>query len=110
MADCRTGVKQGCNLSPTLFSIFANDLVAEVNDLDIGIKVGDRKLSLLLYADDIVLVAESEEKLQSMLDTVHSWCKQWRVLVNANQSVCTSGIVLLEVIILSKSGTVTGKC
>ena len=62
MTDCRTGVKQGCNLSPTLFSIFANDLVAEVNDLDIGIKVGDRKLSLLLYADDIVLVAESEEK------------------------------------------------
>ena len=79
MTDCRTGVKQGCNLSPTLFSIFANDLVAEVNDLDIGIKVGDRKLSLLLYADDIVLVAESEEKLQSMLDAVHSWCKQWRV-------------------------------
>ena len=67
-------------------------------------------ITLLLYADDIVFMTDSNEKLQSMLDTVHSWCKQWRVLVNANQSVCTYGIVLLEVIILSKSGTVTGKC
>ena len=36
---CRTGMKQGYNLAPTVFSIFANDLVAEVNDIDIGIKV-----------------------------------------------------------------------
>jgi len=35
-------------------------LVAEVNDLDLGIKVGDRKLSLLLYA---ILMTDSEEKL-----------------------------------------------
>jgi len=51
-------------------------LVAEVNDIDLGIKVGVRKLSLILYADDIVLMADSEEKLHSILDTVDSWCKK----------------------------------
>lgn len=86
--ECRTGVKQGCNLSPTLFSIFANDLVAEVNNLGLGIDVGDRKLSMLLYADDIVLMADGEDKLQSMLDTLGDWCKRWRVLINTNKSKC----------------------
>lgn len=86
--DCRTGVKQGCTLSTTLFSIFANDVAAEINDLDIGIPIGDTKLSLLMYADDIVLMADSEEKLQTMLDTIHNWCKRWRVLINTDKSKC----------------------
>ena len=86
--DCTTGVRQGCNLSPTLYSVFANDLVKEINDLDIGIQVGERKISLLAYADDICLVANSEDNLQQMLNCVHSWCKRWRVLINANKSKC----------------------
>ena len=86
--DCATGVKLGCNLSPTLFAIFANDLVKEVNDLDIGMKVEELKLSILMYADDIVLMSDSEEKLQTMLDTVHNWYKRWRVLINSNKSKC----------------------
>ena len=56
-------------------TIFGNDLVAEVNYICLEIKIGDRKLSLLLHADDIVLMSDSEEKLQLMLDTAHSWCK-----------------------------------
>ena len=86
--ECRTGVKQGCNLSPTLFSIFANDLVAEINNLGLGIDIGERKLAMLLYADDIVLMAESEENLQSMLNTLSDWCRRWRVLINTNKSKC----------------------
>ena len=81
-------MKQGCNLSPTLFSVFANDLVQEVNDLDLGISMGDARISLLMYADDIVLVADSELKLQTMLNTLHDWCKRWRVLINSDKSKC----------------------
>jgi hypothetical protein len=64
--SCLSGVKQGCNLSPALFSVFANDLAREINDLDLGVTVGDIKLSLLMYADEIVLMVDSVEKLQSM--------------------------------------------
>jgi hypothetical protein len=75
-------VKQGCCLSPTLFSVFANDLVKEINDLDLGITMGEAKVSILMYADDIFLIADSAEKLQSMLNTLHSWCKRWRVYIS----------------------------
>ena len=56
--DCRSGVRQGDCLSPTIFSIFINDLVSEINDLDIGIDLNGTKLSLLLYADDICFLAK----------------------------------------------------
>ena len=46
--SCNSGVKQGCNLSATLFAIFANDLVNEINGLDLGFDIGDWKLSMLI--------------------------------------------------------------
>lgn len=44
--DCKTGVKQGDNLSPTLFFIFIYDLVQEINIRNLGIELGNRKLSI----------------------------------------------------------------
>ena len=51
-------------LSPTLFVIYINDLVDEINQLHCGIDVDDTHISLFLYADDIVLLSESAENMQ----------------------------------------------
>ena len=37
------GERQGDKLSPTLFSIFINDMAVSLKDLDVGVKVGDKK-------------------------------------------------------------------
>lgn len=85
---CLTGVKQGDTASPTLFSIFANDLIREVNDLDLGFELDGKKVSMLLYADDIVCIAKTEDELQLILDTLRDWCRRWRVLINTEKSKC----------------------
>ena len=83
---CSNGVRQGDTLSPTLFSIYINDLAEEINVLDIGVNMGDFKVSNLLYADDVVIVANNENDLQTMLNTLHSWSKRWAIDINKTKS------------------------
>jgi hypothetical protein len=64
------GVKQGCVLSPTLFSIYVDDLVNNVKQCECGVKVMDDEISILLFADDIAIIAPTEEKLQRLLNCV----------------------------------------
>ena len=40
----------------------------------------------LLFADDFVGVNESEEKVQKLIDAVHSYCWKWRLKANENKS------------------------
>ena len=80
------GVKQGCLLSPALFSIYINDLILQINDLGIGIQCDSRMISTLVYADDIILLTEKEQDLQKLLDVVHTWCSTWALSINTNKS------------------------
>ena len=57
------GVCQGCILSPCLFNLYAEYIVrnAASDKAQAGIKFAWRNISNLRYADDIILMAESEE-------------------------------------------------
>jgi exonuclease III len=80
-----TGVRQGCILSPLLYSIFINDLVKELRKLNAGIGIGDKQLCVLLYADDIVLMAEDMQRLQRLMKGVHDYSVKWRFEVNPSK-------------------------
>ena len=54
-----SGLKQGCILSSIMFNIYVNSLIDDINALNIGID--NEKLAILLYADDVVLLAENEK-------------------------------------------------
>ena len=57
---CNLGVRQGECLSPFLFAMYINDLEDEIIQKGVGgVDIGMLKLFILLYADDIVLLAEN---------------------------------------------------
>ena len=76
------GVKQGDCLSPILFSLFINDMANEIKSNCNGVSLGNFDVHCLLYADDLVLLAETKDDLQCMLDTVFLWCRKWHMKIN----------------------------
>ena len=84
--DISSGVKQGDTFSPTLFNMYLNDLATEIKLLNAGVELDDCTISLLLYADDIVLIAPDEVSLQTQLNAVYQWCRRWHMLVNEDKT------------------------
>ena len=48
--------------------------------------MGNDKVQILLYADDIALLSESEDDMQNMLDIVYTLCRKWHLQVNCGKS------------------------
>ena len=85
--DIESGVKQRCVLSPILFSMFINDLIVELRSSGCGIDIdGVIKIASLLYADDVVVLANSEKVLQQLLSIVNQWCLKWGINVNPTKT------------------------
>jgi len=63
------GVRQGCVLSPDLFSLYTEMIMRHIKDLD-GIRVGGVNINNLRYADDTAMIADDEQKLQELMDVV----------------------------------------
>ena len=63
------GVRQGCILSPCVFSLYAEYIMrnAGLEEAQAGIKIAGRNINNLKYADDTTFLAESEEELKSLL-------------------------------------------
>ena len=64
-------LKQGYNLSTILFNFCINDVVEKIKATGKGIDIGEEKVSVFLYADDLILLAPSAGDLQVMLDELH---------------------------------------
>jgi hypothetical protein len=69
--DVKCGLRQGCILSPLLFNLFINDLTLFIKSFDLGINIGNEKLCFMLYADDIVILADNAQNLQILLNALN---------------------------------------
>ena len=63
------GVYQGCILSPCLFNLYADYIMrnTRLDEAQAGIKIAERNINNLTYADDTTLKAKSKKELKSLL-------------------------------------------
>ena len=83
---CPTGVRQGCCISPILFSFYLSDLKIFVSADSHGIDLDLCKIFLLLFADDLVMFAESKIELQRLLNKLYTYCTEWNLKVNIDKT------------------------
>ena len=53
-------LRQGCVLSPLLFSLYVNDLMKVIRREEIGVRVDNLIIPGLMFADDLVMTAEKK--------------------------------------------------
>ena len=73
--SCRAGVQQGSIVSPILFNAYIDDLVDYMNEAGVGCTFGpgNKRIAVLLYADDVVILARDAADLQRALNVADRW-------------------------------------
>lgn len=65
--DSKGGVRQECSLSPLLFNILMANIEEEMGKVKWRVRIGNGRVYSLQYAEDMVLMAEREDEMRSMM-------------------------------------------
>jgi hypothetical protein len=86
--EVERGVRQGCPLSPTLFLAFINGVIQELRDSGDAVKVAlGIEVAALFWADDVVILAADEERLQRQLDRLVKSLNVLRLRASTSKTV-----------------------
>lgn len=81
------GVPQGAVLSPTLYALYIDGLHQALRRSGLGVWVAGRLVPLLMYADDIVLLASNPGQLHAMLCVLGDYATTWRFDIKYSATV-----------------------
>ena len=80
------GVRQGCTESPWLFNLVMDSIVREAREsFQGGVQLEGSKVQFLLFADDLVLVAENED-IKKNAEVLNEVMKKWKMRINRQQT------------------------
>ena len=81
------GVGQGCLLSPTLFNIFLEQIMSDaVKEHDRKVNISGRNITNLWFADDIDALAEEEQGLEALVESLDKTCTRYKIEISAEKT------------------------
>lgn len=87
LIEISKGVRQGGSSSPIYFNFIPNELAMAVHRSRDCIEMpGGLELGILLYADDIVLLAPTEGKMRNLIKLTELWIEKYKLSINASKS------------------------
>jgi len=88
MVEINKGVRQGCPLSPTQFNIYLEEIITKWQNQDLTrIKLSKiRQLSTLLFADDKVIIADTEDNLQKAAYTLNQIISEYGLTISIQKT------------------------
>ncbi|CAC5360622.1 unnamed protein product [Mytilus coruscus] len=81
------GVRPGGILSTHLYKIYIEDLLIQLEDSNIGLYLGTNYAGCSTCADDILLLSNSDEEMQVMLNVVDTYSKEHQYNIHPEKSV-----------------------
>ena len=87
----KRGLRQGCNLSSILFIIYMSELSQRMRGSGVGVLLTALLLvCILLFADDIIIMADTAEDLDKLKEIMERWCKDFRMKISVAKSAVVS--------------------
>ena len=86
----KTGVRQGCVLSPILFNVYIDRIIKETqneiyNETTENEQLNN-ELNELLFADDQSIIYDDEEKLQTHINSLSRICNKYNMRINTQKT------------------------
>ena len=82
-AEVKRGVRQGCTLSPVLFNLYIEEAMNRIREkANLGVKVGGKGVEWLRFADDIAVLADSEDKLRRGMERMVKIFEEYGMKIN----------------------------
>ena len=81
------GVRQGCLLSPTLFNSFLERIMSDaLEEHDGKVSIGGRNITNLRFANDIDALAEEEQELEALVESLDKTCTRYKMKISAEKT------------------------
>ena len=80
------GIKQGGINSPDFFGVYIDDVSILLRKLHVGCHIFGIFLAMILFADDLCLLAPTRNALNKMIQTCAAYCKEFGLTFNASKS------------------------
>ena len=81
----RSGVKQGCPLSPFLFNLIMDELLCKLEGSDLGPTLGGIRVPALAFADDLTVLADNEAEMREILQICEKFFDEKAMSANAKK-------------------------